>query len=140
MAAANDGKRMKVGDVELNYWHYLAMFFAAVTIVAALGEWVFHWWADPGQYVAAGGFVLTLLALGFGANKHDLHRLEGRVADRAGQREIRDGQRDIVDGQRRLVEGQQRLVDGQQRLIDGQAEQTRLLEQVVLSSRQGPQG
>lgn len=49
MAAMDHEKHVRLQDLELNYWHYLAMFFAAVTIVAALGEWVFHWWPGAGQ-------------------------------------------------------------------------------------------
>lgn len=42
MATADHRKRVRWED--LNDWHYLAVFFGAVTVVAAAGEWVFRWW------------------------------------------------------------------------------------------------
>jgi uncharacterized membrane protein YccC len=135
---------------QLTYWDYLTVFFAAVTVVAALGEWVFHWWQDPGQYVTVGGFVATLFSAGFGSSRRDVRQLGDRLERRfdrsdadhhallAGQQQLLEGQQRLVDGQQQLLEGQERLIEGQQRLIEGQERMTTLLEQVVHSFRRGP--
>lgn len=108
------------------YWFIGSAISFTIGIVAALGEWVFHWWNDPGQWLAVIGLGVGFVQLGFGANARQLRKLH---------RDQGHGFQDLKEGQERLVRGQDRLVQGQDRLVEGQREQTGLLRQLVDSFR-----
>jgi hypothetical protein len=113
MATHHPRKPVELRD--LTYWDALTVIFAAFTLVSALGEWVFHWWHDPGDLASFTGIILTILAAGFSASKKDVRRLDRRLAS----------------ADANLA----RIADGQERLERGQAEQTALLREVVASFR-----
>lgn len=60
-------------------WYILAAVFATISVISALGEWVFHWWDSPGDVTSLLSFLLTLVAIGLGASHGDVERLEGRT-------------------------------------------------------------
>lgn len=109
MLPSKHEKRVQWRD--LNYWDVLAIISGTITAVAALGEWVFHWWKEPGDVVSYVGVLVTLLAAGFGASKRDMRGL---------QQEFRGFRQE-----------QRHAAGRQEKLIQGQAEQTALLEQMV---------
>lgn len=83
-------------------WYILSAIFFAIGIVSALGEWVFHWWRDPGQWSAVLGIGLGVLTFFWGASARDVDRLREDLRElRLGQaeqtgmlREMRDAQRE----------------------------------------------
>ncbi|HEV8359228.1 MAG TPA: hypothetical protein VGR28_02110 [Candidatus Thermoplasmatota archaeon] len=114
-------------------WLIIAAFFFALSAIAALGEWVFHWWAEPGDWLSLLSLVMAVASLGWSASSRDLE------AARDEQRRRFDAQdaahRLQAEGQQKLLEGQQKLLEGQQKLLEGQTEQTRLLQELVASFR-----
>jgi len=87
--------RMKTSTM----WYILSAIFFTIGIVSALGEWVFHWWQDPGQWTALLGLALGAFALVWGASADDVadvkQELRALRADQAAQLgELRDGQRE----------------------------------------------
>lgn len=112
-------------------WLLLAAFFFSVSIVAAVGEWVFHWWDSPGDVVSFLGLLLGAASIGLSASSGQVEAMGARQDERfdrldAGQREHTAMLRELVQAQRELVQGQR--------------EQTAALREVVASFRSQRQG
>jgi hypothetical protein len=122
-------------------WFIIGSICGVITIISALGEWVFHWWQDPGDWLAMVGLLLTLVSFGLGSSSRQVEAglaEQRKRADRMDsdherligtQGRLADGQERLVEGQERLVEGQKKVVDGLAQLLRGQEEQTRILRE-----------
>ena len=100
-------------------WYILSAFFFTVGLVSALGEWVFHWWQDPGQWAALVGFALSVLAFVWGASAKDV-------------RGMREEMRGFREESRRAQAEHSALLRENTALL---REQTALLREVVASFR-----
>lgn len=81
MATPGVDEGVKLPKVETyQLWYAMAVFWFIVGTVAALGEWVFHWWRDPGQWLALLGFGLAVFSAAFGASSRDLQRTRDDLA------------------------------------------------------------
>lgn len=97
--------------VRENYWFLLSGAFFAIRITATLGERVFRWWEEPGEFWTAAGLGLGVFTLASGANRRDvlgLHR-SFNLPEAA----------------------QERLIPEHERLVEALREQTGLLDEVA---------
>jgi hypothetical protein len=112
---------------DLSYWDYLAMVSGVCTGIILLGEYVFHWWDQPGDVWGPVGAVLTLLLAGFGASRRDVRLLRREFKTEMSQlrEEFRTDLQELRAELRAFREESARA----------QARQAELLEQLVASFR-----
>ncbi|HEV8360652.1 MAG TPA: hypothetical protein VGR28_09375 [Candidatus Thermoplasmatota archaeon] len=126
---------------DLNIWDILAIVYGTVGIVAALGEWVFHWWQGPGDVVAAVGLAMApVLAAASASRRQASGMLAKQDRMLAMQERMLANQDRMLAMQQKMLAMQEESLAIQRKLLEHAEKQSRLLEEVVASFRRGPEG
>lgn len=112
---------------DINYWWILTGIFAVFTAVMLLGEYVFHWWRDPGELFGAAGLVMTVLGWGFAASRGQAGLLLAKQDQMLAKQDL-------------MLAKMDEMLAMQRRLLELAERQTRLLEELVHSFRSAQLG